>query len=107
MHALLAGIGLLALTFSFASCFGPHLDEADTRFLNAAPDVEYVGDASCATCHAEIVETYQSHGMAQSFYRLTDSTAVEDWSGVSVRHEASGFTYTARRDGDRDRKSVV
>ena len=92
---------MLALVAS--ACFGSVAAEAeaDARFLNTAADVAYVGDASCATCHAEIAETYAEHGMAQSFYRLTDSTAVEDWTGVPVMHAATGFTYTARREGDR------
>jgi tetratricopeptide (TPR) repeat protein len=92
---------VMSLTFAAAACLSPRAVEADSRFLNTAPDVEFVGDASCATCHAEIAESYASHGMAQSFYRLTDSTAVEDWSGVAVTHAATGFTYTARRDGNR------
>ncbi len=91
----------LALCFTAAACFSSQTVEADSRFLNTAPDVAYVGDASCASCHADIAATYATHGMAQSFYRLADSTAVEDWSGVPVTHAATGFTYTARRDGDR------
>ncbi len=92
---------VLAASFGVAACFSPRAAESDDRFLNTAPDVAYVGDASCATCHADIATTYATHGMAQSFYPLTDSTSVEDWSGIAVRHEASGFTYVARRDGDR------
>ena len=100
-HRATAGALVLSAAFAVAACLSPRTVEADTRFLNTAAGVEYVGDASCATCHAEIAETYASHGMAQSFYRLTDSTAVEDWSGVAVTHAPTGFTYTARRDGDR------
>ena len=92
---------MLAISFSVPACFNSQAVEADSRFLNTSPDVAYVGDASCASCHAEIAATYATHGMAQSFYRLTDSTSVEDWSGVPVTHAATGFTYTARRDGDR------
>ncbi len=98
---LALAVATLALCFTAAACFSSQTVEADSRFLNTAPDVAYVGDASCASCHAEIAATYATHGMAQSFYRLTDSTAVEDWSGVPVTHAATGFTYTARRDGDR------
>ena len=83
------------------ACSNTGAAEGDGRFLNAAPDVAFVGDATCATCHAEIATTYATHGMAQSFYRLTDSTTVEDWSGVTVHDDASGFTYMPRRDGAR------
>ena len=75
--------------------------EEASPFLNVNQEVAYVGDASCASCHGELVESYASHGMAQSFYRLTPETAIEDFSGVVVKHEASGFYYVARRDGDR------
>ena len=94
-------VGIVASGVFAVACSDGGAAKADERFLNTAADVEYVGDASCATCHAEIAETYASHGMAQSFYRLSDSTAVEDWSGVPVTHAATGFTYTARRDGGR------
>ncbi|MEM8556596.1 MAG: tetratricopeptide repeat protein [Bacteroidota bacterium] len=39
--------------------------------------------------------------MANSFYRLTAENTVEDFSGRVVHHAASGFYYTAYRDGDR------
>jgi tetratricopeptide (TPR) repeat protein len=96
-------IGLVGISLSYflSACLGPKLPEADSRFLNLDPAVEYTGDASCATCHEELFESYQSHGMAQAFYPLTPDNAVEDFSGITIHHEASGFVYVARRDGDR------
>ena len=91
----------VASAWAFAACQTSRTAEADDRFLNLAPDVDYVGSEACASCHEEIYAGYQEHGMAQSFYRLTPKRAVEDWSGVAVRHDASGFTYVARREGDR------
>ena len=97
----------VALGFVVASavwmtaCLTPRPPASDERFLNLAPDVAYVGAATCATCHDEIYASYQTHGMAQSFYRLTPEVAVEDYSGIEVRHEPTGFVYSARRDGDR------
>jgi predicted CXXCH cytochrome family protein len=35
-------------------------------FHNLKPDVRYVGDNSCARCHAEIAETYRRHPMGRS-----------------------------------------
>ena len=55
----------------------------------------------CASCHGELYDSYQSHGMAQSFYPLTAEVAVEDFSGVEVAHAPTGFVYVARREGDR------
>lgn len=71
-----------------------------TTFLNMAPGVAYVGDEACAQCHEDQYRGYQDHGMANSFYRLTPERAVEDFSGVVVPHPASGFFYTAYREGD-------
>ena len=95
------GAAAVAAVVGLAACLAPRETEADERFLNLAPDVEYVGDATCATCHEELYASYQTHGMAQSLYPLTPENAVEDFSGVEVRHEPTGFVYTARREGDR------
>ncbi len=97
-----AALTLALVAGTLSACLGgQNAAQPDDRFLNLAPDAAYAGSASCASCHAEIYAGYQEHGMAKSFYRLTPENAVEDWSGVPVHHEASGFTYVARRDGDR------
>ncbi|WP_412061004.1 tetratricopeptide repeat protein [Rubrivirga sp. IMCC45206] len=96
------GLALAAGIVTLAACLAPRASsDADERFLNLADGVAYVGDATCATCHEELYASYQAHGMANSLYRLTPETAVEDFSGVAVRHPASGFVYVARREGDR------
>ena len=101
MRTAALGVTICGLVLAAAACFAPRGPEADGRFLNTEPGVAYVGSETCATCHADLYESYQSHGMAQSFYRLTAETAVEDFSGIAVRHEPTGFTYVARREGDR------
>jgi Tfp pilus assembly protein PilF len=63
--------------------------------------IAFVGDEACAQCHEEEYRGYQEHGMARSFYVLTPENVVEDFSGVVVHHPASGFYYTAYREGDR------
>ena len=98
MRVLAAGV---ACVVALAACLGSKGAETDGRFLNLGADATYVGDATCATCHGELWESYQSHGMAQSFYPLTAENAVEDFSGVEVAHEPTGFVYVARREGDR------
>ena len=85
-----------------AACAGAGgAEEVPNPFLNARPDVAFVGSDACASCHEELHASYQSHGMAQSFYRMTADVAVEDFSGVVVTHEPSGLAYTAYREGDR------
>ncbi|MDX1418509.1 MAG: tetratricopeptide repeat protein [Rubricoccaceae bacterium] len=100
----LVALCLLVLTAPawLAACTsaGP-AEPAASPFLNVVEGVEYVGDETCAQCHAELYESYQTHGMAQSFYRLTPENAVEDFSGVVLHHAASDFYYTPYREGDR------
>ena len=98
MRVLAIGVGCVV---ALAACFAPRGSETDDRFLNLGPQATYVGDATCASCHGELYASYQTHGMAQSFYPLTPESAVEDFSGVEVVHEPTGFVYVARRDGDR------
>ncbi|MFN3596822.1 MAG: tetratricopeptide repeat protein [Rubricoccaceae bacterium] len=103
MRLLGAAIALVLVLLG-AACFAAR-DAAEpddaSPFLNATGDVAFVGDAACASCHAELYASYQTHGMAQAFYPLTPENAVEDFSGVVVVHEASGFAYRAYRDGAR------
>lgn len=37
-----------------------------TPFRNVHPDVKYVGDAACATCHKDLCESYHQHPMGRS-----------------------------------------
>ncbi len=70
-----------------------------TAITSAASTNNYVDPALCATCHAEIAATYAKTGMGRSFYRLTASTAVEDF-GITFYHAASDSYLTMfERDG--------
>ncbi|MCI0652288.1 MAG: tetratricopeptide repeat protein [Planctomycetes bacterium] len=62
----------------------------------AAPG--YVDDKACALCHGQIFETYQSVGMAKSFYPPNPSNIVENFTENRFHHEASGdhFEMTLR-----------
>ena len=92
---------LLPLAAWWTGCWDSAGAEQPSPYLNVADDVAYVGDASCAQCHGEIAESYATHGMAQSFYPMTEDVAVEDFDGTEVKDPTGGFVYTARRDGDR------
>lgn len=93
-------VALAALLSGCGQPAGPAGEPAtnDARFRNL--QAEYVGEQACASCHEDLFQSYQSHGMARSLYPLTPENAVEDFSGILVTHEASGFYYTAyARDG--------
>jgi len=98
-----AGLALAAVALLWAACaaLGDGAADEPNPYLNTAPGVAYVGSAACADCHEDLYTSYQSHGMARSFYRMTDSVAVEDFSGVVVAHPTDGYLYTVYRDGGR------
>lgn len=74
-------------------------DDSGPSFANLA-GVAYVGDAACATCHEDLYASYQSHGMARSFYRWTVAERVEADMDEPLAHAASGFDYRVVADGD-------
>jgi hypothetical protein len=45
----------------------PVLQGQLSLYRNTRPDVKYVGDQSCATCHPAHAETYRQHPMSHSF----------------------------------------
>lgn len=98
------GVALTLLAFGLAACTSQtDEDEAATEaspYQNVAQEVEFVGDETCGQCHGELYQSYQTHGMAQSFYAMTPERAVEDFGGVTLTHEGSGFTYTVYQEGD-------
>ena len=82
-----------------------------TAFRNVKPEVQYLGDASCAGCHSKIDKTYHMHPMGQSAGFVArfppiekyDSTARSSFTigGYELRVEktASGIVHhVAARD---------
>jgi len=65
----------------------------------AAPG--YVNDHTCSYCHAEKYRSYQSVGMAKSFYRPSSRPAIEDFEHNQFFHAPSQRYYSlTRRNGD-------
>jgi Flp pilus assembly protein TadD len=55
----------------------------DTPYRNVHPDVQYVGDAACARCHADVAHSYAGHPMGRSLAPALDeppelATAMEN-----------------------------
>jgi Tfp pilus assembly protein PilF len=73
------------------------------RFENVGPgaDVDFVGDESCASCHEEEYYGYQDHGMANSVYVLSDSTAEATYPSETFYDEDQDFYYRAYRENGR------
>ncbi len=72
-----------------------------TPYRNVRPNVQYVGDAACVECHADIAETYRQHPMANSLAPISAATKVEQFDAAHGNpFQADGFTYQVeKRDG--------
>ena len=67
----------------------------------AAAVSEYVDSEECASCHADVAETYKRTGMGRSFFRPAAANTVEDFRTKNTfYHAASDRHYTlVDRDG--------
>lgn len=72
--------------------------ETGSPYLNARPDVRYMGDAACVRCHAEIAESYRSHPMGRSLSPI--AAGVADSAGAPL-FEAGGLQYSVEDRGGR------
>ncbi|HEV2970494.1 MAG TPA: tetratricopeptide repeat protein [Pirellulales bacterium] len=54
-----------------------------TPFRNVKPDVRYVGDAKCASCHDEIDKTFHAHPMGRSAEFIGKSQPVERFDATA------------------------
>ncbi|MEM6783666.1 MAG: tetratricopeptide repeat protein [Bacteroidota bacterium] len=97
-YVLTAGtVGCLVLAVALVVGCGGSVDDRDEDvvhpFLAVADGVEYVGDAACATCHEDLYASYQSHGMANSFYAWSPDVQVERALTTPVRDPNAGYEY--------------
>ena len=61
----------------------------------------YLGQKVCGTCHREIYESFQKHGMGRSLSRPTPDNVIEDYQrNNTFFHRKTGFYYEmVQRDG--------
>jgi len=77
---------------------GAPLTGFTSPFLNARPDVGYVGSARCAGCHRAQASTYAEHPMGRSVSPPDRWLAGQDRAAPSF--EASGLSYAVGRTAD-------
>lgn len=72
-----------------------------TPFKNVRPEVQYVGDAVCTSCHREIAETYRRHSMGQSVFPVASAPELERYTEDAHNpFDALGYRHwVERRDG--------
>lgn len=61
---------------------------------------EYIGNAACAQCHAEIYKSFQQTPMARSSGEMSSSNFQENFAADKFLHSKSGVAYSViRKDG--------
>jgi hypothetical protein len=72
-----------------------------TPYRNVRPDVKYVGDEACATCHPRLSTTYHRHPMGRSMSPVARASALEAYDGAARNpFDVSGFRYAVERRGE-------
>jgi len=67
---------------------------AARRAVSTPDSGRYVGDAACASCHADVAAAYRSTGHGQSVSAFDSSTVPEQLSDPpTVHHENSNLSY--------------
>ncbi len=104
-HFVRCLLGVLLCGAGFG-CGGASAPEgASAPGAAAAPAVStapaaYVGDAACASCHAEIARTYAQTNKARSVTRFDPATAPERFDAATVYNARSDLYYEAFVRGD-------
>ncbi|MCI0459694.1 MAG: tetratricopeptide repeat protein [Gemmataceae bacterium] len=72
-----------------------------TPYRNAHPEVQYVGDETCARCHPGHAQTYRQHPMGRSLAPVSSAVPVERYDEAAHNPlDALGFRYHIRRRGN-------
>jgi tetratricopeptide (TPR) repeat protein len=72
----------------------------DSPYCNVRPDVRYVGDETCARCHAALTAAYRKHPMSRSLAPVSLAKALESYDSASHNpFEAQRFHYQVERRG--------
>jgi len=71
-------------------------------YRNIHPDVKYVGDAACADCHFDQVETFRHHPMGRSLFPIAEEPNPAPLDPASRQpFQALGRTYRVERKSGR------
>ncbi|HLJ98154.1 MAG TPA: multiheme c-type cytochrome, partial [Gemmataceae bacterium] len=74
----------------------------DTVYRNVRPDVRYVGDQTCAHCHAKITRTYHQHPMGRSLVPVAGRGPGQPDAAIpDAEFQARGFHYQVKPQGNR------
>ncbi|HLJ98133.1 MAG TPA: tetratricopeptide repeat protein [Gemmataceae bacterium] len=69
-----------------------------TPYRNVRPEVRYVGDKTCALCHAGLAESFHRHPMGRSLAPISDAGSVERYDQAARNpFEKDGFQFLIER----------
>ncbi len=101
--AILSVAGLLGLALFCRPSTRRDVKGAATGspYANTRRSVNYVGDASCVRCHAEIAKTYGQHPMGRSLSPIADAASVgADPGPEQVQFHVNGLSYSVKHQGN-------
>lgn len=99
-----ATVVLLSVSLAIG-CKGNKSTPAPERPLSSATaqgantTTGYVDDSLCAECHQDLFESFQSVGMAKSFYTADEMEPIEDFENSHYYHPASDRHYEMQSIG--------
>ena len=111
MVLMVAGIVAFAVYRWQGNRFAPAPDDSpadqdprltyDTPLRSVRPDVHYVGDEACASCHLDKAETYRRHPMGRSLAPIAQVASRQNYDKEAGNpFEALGFQFLVERRGD-------
>jgi tetratricopeptide (TPR) repeat protein len=98
----MAGFAAFFLVWRTAPKQNTHRLGVRSTYQNTQPGVNYVGDAACMRCHAEIAATYRLHPMGRSLTPIADAASLgAGLESSPPRFEAQGLVYSVEHQGGR------
>jgi Flp pilus assembly protein TadD len=117
----LAGGGVLAVFHLYRARHGPELNHAEgpapvtdprqtfvTPYLNVRPEVAYLGDQVCGSCHEAKADSYHRHPMGRSMAPVTRAGALERYDAAAQDpFERLGYQFWIERRGSHTFHKVI
>jgi hypothetical protein len=78
-----------------------HRQDLASPYENTRPEVKYLGDSACVSCHAQSAETFRQHPMGRSVAPIGENYVIKgEEGGGQTLFESQGIQYSIeRRDG--------
>jgi hypothetical protein len=104
LAAVLTVAGLLGLPLVWRA--SPKKDarrpDSGSPYAKTRLSVNYVGDAACVRCHAEIAETYRRHPMGHSLFPIADAASLgADPEREQAQFNVNGSQFSVEQQGNR------